>query len=431
MPSTMDKERIITYIGVAAIVLLLFGLGGWYLFLRNETTAIEGEASARGFSVGIPAFLGSRGSTAANTGAEYTGGDGGGSAFARLLGFGQPLEGEKAGEAAGGDSGKSESDRRAPRFWRVTAAPVAGAAFTTGTSSRLRYVERASGHVFDADPRTGDVERVTNTLTPRVYEAMVGNDTVVMRTIEDGSPVTLSGKVGEATDGPAELTLTNLGVDVLDIVATPASDLLLIAAAGTGNHLIRAAWDGSAPKQLLAIRGGDFRIQVAGSDIVLVERTGSGIPGSAFRASASLEALVGNILGLSLKAQPGSNNLLYSSDDGTRLRLFAKRGSSSDAEIALATTAEKCVWGSGETAYCAAPRGTIPGLFHDRWYRGEIHTEDSWYTVDAGGGKAATLFTIESGAGIDVENPVIDPSHEYLAFQNARDKSLWMLRIEE
>lgn len=422
----MDKERIFTYIGVAAIILLLFGLGGWYLFLRKETTSIESEARARGFSIGIPAFVGSRGSTAANTeSGEYTSGDP--SAFAHLLGFGEPLEERKAGEREdGGSVAETDSNRRAPRLWRVVSAPVAGAAFIMGSSTRLRYVERASGHVFDADPRTGDIDRVTNTLTPRVYEAVIGETVVVQRIIENGYPTTLSGKIEKAS-GLTDVTFVNLGVDVRDAAITPTSELLLIAPSDTGEHLIRAAWDGSKPKQLLPIPGGDFRIHSTGESILLVERTGSGIPGSAFRADSSLIPIVSNVLGLSLKAQPETGAVLYSSDDGTTLRLFLKVGDTR-VEIPLATTAEKCVWGSG-VAYCAAPRGTIPGLFHDRWYRGEVHTDDVWYTIDTTAGEAETLFAMESG--VDVENPIIDPNGEYIAFLNARDKSLWMLRVKE
>jgi len=32
---------------------------------------------------------------------------------------------------------------------------------------------------------------------------------------------------------------------------------------------------------------------------------------------------------------------------------------------------------------------------------------------------------------IDVENPSVDANGEYIAFMNARDKSLWLLRIAE
>ena len=60
--------KIFTYIGIAAIVLLVIGLAGWYFFIARQTASIESAGYARGFSIGIPAFLGSRGSTAANVG---------------------------------------------------------------------------------------------------------------------------------------------------------------------------------------------------------------------------------------------------------------------------------------------------------------------------------------------------------------------------
>lgn len=433
----MNYERIFTYIGIAAIVLLLFGLGGWYLFLRNENSSIENAANARGFSIGIPAFLGSRGSTAANTAGgggaaqEFTDSTGG-SAFARLLGFGQSTEGDLLTTSSPGEGGKVE--QRAPRFWRVTSAPVAGAAFVAGSSTRLRYVERASGHLFEADPRSGAVTRTSNTLTPRVYEASIGGgNSVVLRVLKDGEPSTLGGRATTTVDNVAELTLTDLGSAVQDIVAYPdVPQLLMIANAGSNNHLIRSNVDGGNPKQLLALPGGDFRIQLAGESIILIERAASGVTGNAYRVAATLVPIVRNIPGLTAKIQAVTQSIILSSDDGARLRLFVEGTNTSRTEIALATTAEKCVWAPrGQTAYCAAPNDTVPPQFLDRWYRGEIHTEDIWYTIDTSTGKANPLFKIDSASAIDVENPIIDPSGEYIAFQNARDKSLWVLRIKE
>ena len=81
----------------------------------------------------------------------------------------------------------------------------------------------------------------------------------------------------------------------------------------------------------------------------------------------------------------------------------------SDAELPITTIAEKCVWESATVAYCAVPQ-QIPGAgFLTKWYRGEVHTEDVWYTVDAGAAKADKLFTIDSAQAIDVESPAIDP----------------------
>lgn len=431
---TINYERIFTYIGIAAIILLLFGLGGWYLFLRNERAAVEGESAARGFAIGIPSFLGSRGSTAANTSGisaspEVIGDTG--SAFSRLLGFGQPaaLEAEVTPQA-----GVRNEETRAPRFWRVTAAPVAGAAFSA-TSSRLRYVERASGHVFEADPFTGSVTRLTNTLTPRVYEAFLGGgSSVVLRTIESGSAVTFGGQTSTTTqNGLSELNVSNLGKAIKDIASYATTpEILMIAMTGETSHLIRSRVDGSAPKQLLTLPGGDFRIQLAGDNIVLTERAASGVPGNAYRAVSALTPLVTNVPGLTARVQAKTENLLYSSDDGTQLRLYAKLSKASPNEISLATLAEKCAWApAGTTAYCAAPQGVLPKQFLDNWYRGETHTSDVWYTVDTAAAKVATLFRIDSSYAMDVENPTVDPTGKYIAFQNARDKSLWVLRIAE
>lgn len=431
---TINYERIFTYIGIAAIILLLFGLGGWYLFLRNERTAVEGEAAARGFAIGIPSFLGSRGSTAANTSGdpaspEITGNTN--SAFSRLLGFGQPaaLEAEITPQ-----TGVQSQETRAPRFWRVTSAPVAGMAFSA-TSSRLRYVERASGHIFEADPFTGEVARLTNTLTPRVYEASLGGgSSVVLRTIEDGSATTFGGTISTTTqNGLAELKVTNLGTAMGDIVSyTNSPEILMVAPTGDTAHLIRSRVDGSSPKQLFTLPGGDFRIQLIGESILLTERAASGVPGSAFRAASTLIPLVMNVPGLTTRAQAKTEHMLYSSDDGTQLRLYTKISNANPKEVPLATVAEKCAWApTGTTAYCAAPQGILPKQFLDTWYRGETHTSDVWYTVDTAAAKVGTLFRIDSSYAMDVENPSVDPTGKYIAFQNARDKSLWVLRIAE
>lgn len=424
----MNFERIFTYIGIAAIILLLFGLGGWYIFLNQSRSAIEGESTARGFAIGIPSFVGSRGSTAANTSPENT--NSANSAFARLLGVGQPA----LNDATTIQSNATREETRAPRFWRVTATPVAGAAFLA-TSSILRYVERGSGHVFEADPFTGSVTRISNTLTPRVYEASLGGGTsVILRTIEKGAPVTFGGTATTTTpNGISELELTNLGSAIEDIVSfanTP--EILMIADAGASSHLIRSHVDGSTPKQLLSLPGGDFKIQLAGENIVLTERAGSGILGNAYRVASSLIPLVKNVPGLITRVQAQSENVLYSSDDGTRLRLFTNTTNANQKEISLATIAEKCAWApQGTVAYCAGPQGTIPTMFLDRWYRGEIHTEDVWYKIDTASAKVDTLFRVDSSYVIDVENPTVDPTGKYILFQNARDKSLWVLRITE
>ena len=442
-------EKIFTYIGIAAIALLLFGLAGWYFFIARQTASLEGASNARGFSIGIPSFLGgARGSNAANTAAESVSGSGssgsggasgGQSAFLRFLGIGQGT-GQRAGSDSGATStttGDASRERKTPRFWRVSTTPIAGAAFVSGSTTKLRYIERTTGNVFDVNPNTGETVRRTNTLTPKVYDALVAAaDVIIERTLdESGLPVTLTGKIGTSTeDGVAALAASNLGEAIRDVATTPSSsDVLLLLPSGGGTKVVRAGWNGANAREIAAIPAGDFRILwPSSSQMILAEKAGSGIAGSAYIAGNPLTPLLRNILGLLVQVH-SSGALLYSSDDGAGLKLFARLPGASDVELPIPTIADKCVWapGTGYTAYCAVPQGATGANFLDTWYRGAAHTEDTWYTVTAGAGTAEKLFTMSESSAIDVERPVIDGTGSYLAFLNARDKSLWILRISE
>lgn len=444
----MNHERVFKYIGIAAIVLLLFGLAGWYVFIRGQTASLGEADRARGFSIGIPSFLGSRGSTSANAGASsgaaaqefgVGGSSAGSSAFLRLLGIGNNSAAVAGSPTTPGATAETtpEAQKKAPRFWRVSAAPVAGASFMSGTSTRLRYVERGTGYVFDVDAVTGDITRITNTLTPRVYEAYFGGSGLVLqRILEEGGAVTLSGKISTTTEnGLAQLTSASLGAGIAEVATRPdSSDILMLSETQTGTHLIRAGWNGANAEKLLTIPAGEFHIEwLSGKNIVLAEKAASGVLGSAFRADGTLVPLLRNIPGLTVLAQASSSALLYSSDDGERLRFFVKTDAAPATELSVQTVADKCVWapGTGLVAYCAVPQGNIGVQFVNRWYLGAEHTEDVWYTISAGSAAVTKLFTIDSGSAIDVESPMIDSKGEYLSFINARDKSLWILRISE
>ena len=433
-----NHENIFRYIGITAIVLLIFGLGGWYLFLRNQTAVVESASNARGFSIGIPAFLGSRGSTAALTESGITGetnpsGNSGVGSFSTELGMGGVLNDSfSTTESAEG----AAMSQKPPRLWRVSNIPVAGASFTSSSSPNLRYVERSTGHLFDANPMTGDVRRQTNKLMPKIYEAFIGpRDTVIERGLEAPEMVrTRAGQIGTTTENGALLLTTREIVLPLDAIATSrsTSDILMLVATNPGSRLIRSLWDGSAPKQLAIIQAGDFAIRwPSESRIILLEKPASGIMGAAFTVGSSLIPLARGP-GLMVLPHGTSSAFLFSTDSGNALTLFAQLPNATTLTLPLQTIAEKCAWAPGNdlVAYCAVPT-TVPGTnFIDQWFSGETHTEDAWYRVQVSAGTAEKLYSID-GAAIDVEHAMVDDTGEYLAFTNARDKSLWVLRIQD
>ena len=451
LDNSMDNDKLFKYIGIAAIGLLLVGLLGWALFIRKETASLESADSARGFSVGIPSFLGSKGSNAANTDpdtAKTTGGapqgegapgEGKRSAFLTFLGFGEKNPERVVGEQNEKQDFEMVGEReknKAPRLVRISAAPVAGAAFITGTSTRVRYVERATGYVFEAEALTGTSVRITNTLVPKVYEAHIGGDgLIIQRTVRDGLVETLAGKISTTTEnGFAQLRSVNLGAQVSTVLIKPtSSSVLMTMSTPAGTEIVRTTWNGEAGKSIVTVPAGSFVLHAPADDrLILVERAASGLPGSAYRVTTALAPILRNLPGLTVLPH-ANGSLLYGIDTGTSLRMFIQTSSSTPSSLPIATTAEKCVWaqGGGQTAYCAVPQSDPGPQFLDRWYRGLTHTADSWYTVKAGAASADVLFAIDSSSAIDVERPVIDSTNSYLAFINARDKSLWILRIAE
>ncbi len=449
LANNMNYQRIFTYIGVAAIILLLVGLLGWYFFIQKATQSVQGADQARGFSIGIPSFLGGQGSNAANTNTggssgaslatqQETGSKGTQSALLKFLGIGAqpPLQGARVPTSPQMAPAQEPLQKRAPRLFHANLSPVAGAAFVgSGSSTRLRYVERATGNVFDVSPESGDIVRITNTLIPKVYAASMGSGGIVVeRTLEDGAPTALVGKIGTSTDGLAALNTKNLGSNVREIASIPTSNnIVTLTRTNAGTRLVRSAWNGASPHDIASTAAGDFRILWPSDNrIFLVEKAGSGVLGSAFNVEGgTLTALIRNIPGLTVLPHPSSDALLYGTDDGTSLSLFARPAGASAIELPIHTTADKCVWGAGTTAYCAVPDTKTGSVFLDRWYRGEVHTEDTWYTVDTGAADATKLFTLSTSDAVDVESPTIDAGGKYLAFLNARDKSLWIFRISD
>ena len=61
---------------------------------------------------------------------------------------------------------------------------------------------------------------------------------------------------------------------------------------------------------------------------------------------------------------------------------------------------------------------------------GAIHTSDTWWRIDAGTGEATPVLEPgDTEETFDVENPMIDGTGQEIAFMDAKDKSLWLLRI--
>jgi hypothetical protein len=341
-----------------------------------------------------------------------------------------------------------------------------------GGEEYLYYVERGNGYVFGAIPQSHSLQRVTDTLFPKVYEAQFARDgsviersldsrgriTTFLGTISSSSTPVLTSIHGTATSSTIDTLRTQITKDSRPRTTTTSSILsgvylepgvtrismspltrtlfLLVPNQSGGVDGYSQDWNGTKRTKIFSslIRSWEPRVLEDGR-IIMSERAADGIAGYSYVVgkSGSLSPLVRDTPGLLVVPKSASSALIYSSSSGESVTLYAQ-ATSTPIALALQTIADKCVWLSGQTliAYCAVPRTAPPASFLDNWYRGVVHTSDDWWRIDL---SSDTLERVPSGGSngesFDVVHPTIDSTGNYIAFINAVDQSLWTLHVAQ
>ena len=408
--------HIIRYLTAGILVAILGGLLGWYVFVHRQVATTTATDAARGLGT-TQTFGSSNGSTYQNT--------------LTSLGNGSST-------VATGATGK-----QAPRLWEVTSSPVAGMGFIASTT-RLDFVERATGNILEADPQQTKVTRITNTLFPKVYEAQFAQSgQVVLRSLSDsGAITTFLGSVASSSadqiNTPVALTGIYLPQNIRSItVRNSTSQLFFLSPVSGGVSGITTDWKAAAQKKIFASALTGWQSQwLDDGKTYITQNATDGVNGYAFQlgADGSMTPILTGTPGLSVLPRSGSQAIIYSASSNGSVSLYAKQSSGASVEVLpISTVADKCVWSPWQEliAYCAVPAAISSNTFLRDWYAGIVHTQDSWWKIDVSAGTAERFYAVDSKYSLDVTNPMIDRGGGYIAFINNLDKSLWMLKIDQ
>ena len=436
---------------IAALVLvaILGALAGWYAFLRVRTSAVREADTARGFGIPAPSSVGGvLGGTSGNISYSL----GGQGSLSSLQAAQMPGPTDWTATSTEQSAITATSTAKAPfkaHFSRPTKTPIAGFGFVShGTATRLIWAERATGYVFAADLATGEAVRLTNTLRPKVYEALFDDRGVIERGIaEDGSVETFLGTLGAATTStaePAALSGSLIEDGIATITTTPSaqSGIFFTRIGKDGDtEVVVAQRDGKKGKVVFSSPISGWRpIALSDGRLIVAQQPATGVLGFAYEIGKGgvLSSLVQGAQGLIVLPRAWGSALTWSISDKDGTMIFVRANAESEpSRLSLATAADKCVWAPPPVgasakkpgaliAYCAVPK-TPPGPnFLEERYQGALHTEDRWWKVDAASGSIEPLYN--GSEAFDVRNPAIDPSGRYLAFIDA-DDSLWLMQI--
>jgi hypothetical protein len=319
----------------------------------------------------------------------------------------------------------------------------------TEFASALRYVDRATGNIYETFADKIAERKFSTTVIPQVYEALFGNsaNSVVMRYLKtDGRTIeTFVGNLpkeilGGDTTGDNEIKGIFLPDNVKDMSISPDKGNLFYLFTSNDNMVGTTLNFGTNKKT--QIFTSPFTEWLSGwpnnKTITLTTKPASGIPGYVYGInpinSKTLPVQIfGNVNGLTTLESPDGKMILYS-DDTLSLSIYH-----TDTKVStlagVRTLPEKCVWGGGsDTVYCAVPAKIIEeSQYPDAWYQGEESFSDQIWKINITSGNTTMIadpIEINGGEDIDGIKLALDNSENYLFFVNKKDSFLWELSLK-
>lgn len=406
-------------------VIIVGALLGWYVYLKGKGTDLSLVQKGRGL-----------GETLASSFPV-------GSAYQNVT--------NAIGGIFGGPSAASSTTpgaAKAPTVWQFASAPTAGMGFFTSASSSIgvRFVDRASGNIFDAELEKGSVVRRSNTLVPKISYAVVAPQYTIMQTEGSAGVETYLGTIKAATTtsnietAPGTLSTitlprTILAITVDESVAKGSLFYLLPYNGGIAGMLMKGASEKSERIWTFPITG--WLAAWSNGHITLVQKPSGNAQGSAYRLSlsGSLSPIVSNVSGLFLREHPKNNGFLYSSVSGKEIpKLVGQIGKNAPINLPFATLADKCAWdpSSDSVIYCGVPQ-SLPDntVLPDAWYRGEVHFSDAIWRMDIMSGAVHLVYDpSRDNQQLDILDPQVSADGSFLIFTDAATQTGWSVRLK-
>jgi hypothetical protein len=418
----MFKKLLITL-----IILVLLFLGVYWFFLRTKSTPVvntDGTPGNPSFSpINRNPFGNNTGNQIPDTGSLGTSTD-------------IPLQ---------------SGEYKVPKLRKISENPVSGlAASTTASTSLVRFMDRGTGHVYEANDLSPNVVRISNTTLPKIYESYWnGNGTAsVLRYLKDDTDITTNfyaelRKTSSSTSlVPFEIKGKFLSPDIKEVAVSPAGSKIFTwnIEGGRGVGYI-SNFNEDLKTKILDIPLNQVNIDWPETNTITITTKGSGISNGFIYAVDVKTGVMKKLLntltrGLSARVSRDASKIIYSVTSGSSiLTSLTNLKDNTAQEVVFRTLADKCVWSNlrKNEVYCAVPTEIPDALYPDAWYRGSVSFVDQIWYLDTETGEVHLIANPLSLANelVDATNLTLDNKDNFLYFINKRDLSLWALDLNQ
>ncbi len=412
-------SRRIFIILIVILTLFLLALLGYYFLTRNNTVGEDGTRT--GFSF-FP--FGDRGGQTDETGA---GGDG-------IVN--QNGNGEQSTEQL------PQPETFTKRLRKISSEPVSGA----GTSDNrigtiIRYIEKATGHIYEVETFSPKVARISNTTIPLSYNAIWGSrpDALVARYLEDDNQTmsTYSLIIRSTSTTTINTTSGIIFPENISDLSVFGENIFYLVEDINSSSGFSSNFEGTKKKQIWDSEIKEFNSQfVNNRTVALTTRPHQGISGFLYfvdTENGSVKKILGDIKGLTALVNSDLSKILYT-ELGTGISTKILKNDDKTVNVLPSETfPEKCVWSkrNKDKLFCATPKTALLANSLTSWYKGLISFNDEIYSFDTKNIALEKVIDLEneSGEKIDVMKPILSENEQYLIFINKIDNSLWSLDL--
>lgn len=419
---------------IILVIIVAFGFGVFWFFNRQE------QGGSGGFNISnyFPFGQGSSETPSSNGNGGETGSGSGGS--------------------SGGETSSSTPETFVPQLWKISENPQSGAViFVNNSDTFVRYLDKATGNVFEGNLSGTRKKRVTNTTIPKVYETVWAGDgnTLVLRYAADNSDTikslyaklaaSKSTTTSESEEDLQELQGTFLPSNISQLATEPGETgkeraFYLLPDNDMGSAGFIANLDGGKSTKLFDSALREWLVSWPKKETVaFTTKPSAEVSGYLYflnSQNGSFKKILGDVRGLTTLTKPDALQVLYSESGENIFSLGTYTLKTAMRKIlSQKTLPEKCVWSKKEvsTLFCGIPKSIPANKYPDVWYQGIVSFSDAIWKVNASTSQAELIVDPKEKAGVEIDatNLILDKNEKYLLFTNKKDSQLWGLRLLE
>ncbi len=324
---------------------------------------------------------------------------------------------------------------------KISSEPVSGSGnIDSKAGTIVRYIEKATGHVYEVEMFSPKITRISNTTIPLSYDAIWGNksNSFMARYLgEDNDTVSTFSLSVKNTSTSTENTISGTAFpDRIFDISVFGPSVFYLQNTYTGSSGVISNFEGTKKKEIWNSSIKEITSQYINEKTILINtKPLEGVNGFLY----SIDTTTGNIKkllggsGLVSLSNPDLSKIIYMTQGREIKTSIFDTKTKTSSDIFPITFPEKCVWSVKEKTiiYCAVPRDYLTTKSLSLWYRGQLSTSDDIWKFDTKDNTTNIIGDInkESGEEIDVIKPTISENEQYLIFVNKKDNSLWALDL--